>query len=141
VTDSLLVLKKLAIVREHILRVRRRRPEAVEAFVADIDMQDATAMSFVVAVQEAADIAFHVVADEGWGLAGSYRDAFDALARHGVVTAAHANELADCAKVRNRVVHGYTTVDAERFWVELPAGIDALERYIHAIARHVGDPT
>lgn len=136
-TEPLLILKKLAILREHVGRVRRRRPDTVEAFTSEVDVQDAAALSFVVAVQEASDIAMHIVADEGWGLPGSYKEAFETLANHGVITVPHAKQLADCARVRNRIVHGYTSVDAERLWVELPSGLDALEQYVEAIAKLV----
>jgi uncharacterized protein YutE (UPF0331/DUF86 family) len=138
-TEPLLVLKKLAVLREHVARVRRRRPETVEAFVSDVDIQDAAALSFVVSVQEASDIALHIAADEGWGLPGSYKDAFEILAQHGVITVPHGKQLADCARVRNRIVHGYTSVDAERLWTEFPIGLDALDRFVEAIAKLVGD--
>lgn len=134
-TDRLIVLKKLAMLREHAGRVRRRRPASCEVFEADIDIQDAVALSFLVAVQEANDIAMHLAADEGWGLPGSYAEAFELLARNHVVTAEHARELAAVASVRNRIAHGYASVDPGRFWAELPAGLDALDRYVEAIAR------
>lgn len=52
-TDRLLVLKKLAMLREHVGRVRRRRPATREAFESNVDVQDAVALSFLAAVQEA----------------------------------------------------------------------------------------
>jgi len=135
VTDALIVLKKLAMLREHAARVRRRRPPTREAFESDVDVQDALALSFLVAVQEANDIAMHVAADEGWGVPSSYAEAFEILANHGVITAEHARELAGVAAVRNRIAHGYASVDPGRIWNELPAGLDALDRYVEAIAR------
>lgn len=66
-TDRLILLKKLAMLREHAGRVRRRRSPSQEAFEADVDVQDALALSFLVAVQEANDVAMHIAADEGWG--------------------------------------------------------------------------
>jgi uncharacterized protein YutE (UPF0331/DUF86 family) len=140
VTDALIILKKLAMLREHAARVRRRRPEARETFEGDVDVQDALALSFLVAVQEANDIAMHISADEGWGVPGSYAEAFELLARNAVITAEHARELAAVAAVRNRIAHGYASVDPGRLWTELPPGLDALDRYVEAIARFVGDP-
>ena len=136
-TDKFLVLKKLAILREHLGRVRRRRPDSLDAFEADVDVQDALAMSLVVAVQEACEVALHLAADEGWGLPGSYAEAFELLARNGVLTAAHAGGLVGTASVRNRLVHGYATVDPKRLWNDVSAGVDALERYVEAIATFV----
>lgn len=125
--------------REHVARVRRRRPATREAFESNVDVQDAIALSFLVAAQEANDIALHLAADEGWGLPTSYAEAFDLLARNHVLTPEHARELAAVASVRNRIAHGYASIDPGRLWAELPAGLDALDRYVEAIARLAGD--
>jgi uncharacterized protein YutE (UPF0331/DUF86 family) len=92
-------------------------------------------MSLLVAIQEAIDIAFHIVSDEGWGLPSSYADGFEILARHGVIDDALADALSRTVAVRNRIAHGYGTIDLDRIWTELPAGLDALDRYAGAIAR------
>ncbi|MBL0219890.1 MAG: DUF86 domain-containing protein [Myxococcales bacterium] len=139
-TDHLIILKKLAMLREHAGRVRRRRPPARETFETDVDIQDALALSFLVAVQEANDIAMHIAADEGWGVPGSYAEAFELLANNSVLTREHARQLGGIASVRNRIAHGYASIDPGRLWDELPAGLEALERYVDAIARLVGDP-
>ena len=38
------------------------------------------------------------------------------------------------ALARNRLAHGYATVDVERIWNEVPAGAAALETFTDAIA-------
>lgn len=134
-TDTTLVLQKLAILRDHVGRVRRRRPETVESLRRDVDLQDAVAMSLLVAIQEAIDIAFHVVADEGWGVPASYAESFELLARHDVIDDGLAPQLIAASGLRNRRAHGYASVDVERVWAEIPAGMAALEQYVTAIAR------
>jgi uncharacterized protein YutE (UPF0331/DUF86 family) len=138
-TDRLVVLKKLAMLREHVSRVRRRRPTTREAFESNVDVQDAIALSFLVAAQESSDIALHLAADEGWGLPTSYADAFDLLGRNRVLTPEHARELAAVASVRSRIAHGYASIDPGRLWDELPAGLDALDTYVEVIARLAGE--
>jgi len=139
VTDVLIILKKLAMLREHMARIRRRRPSTREAFEADVDIQDALALSFLVAVQEANDIAMHMTADEAWGLAGSYAEAFKLLANNGVISLEHARQLASVAAVRNRIARDYASLDPGQLWSELPTGLDALERFVEAIARITDD--
>ncbi|MGH7354339.1 MAG: type VII toxin-antitoxin system HepT family RNase toxin [Candidatus Rokuibacteriota bacterium] len=121
--------------REHVDRARRRRPESVDVFRHDVDLQDALAMSLLVAVQEAIDVGFHIVADEGWGVPSSYAEGFEILARRGLLDEGLADDLARAVAVRHRIAHGYATLDAERFWSEVPAGLDALDRFAAAIAR------
>ena len=92
-------------------------------------------MSLLVAVREAIDVAFHIAADEGWGVPSSYAEGFEILAGRGVIDPALADELARVVAVRHRLAHGYATVDVDRLWTQLPAGLDALERFTAAIAR------
>lgn len=139
-TDNLLVLRKLTILREHVARVRRRRPDDIESFRTDVDLQDAMAMSLLVAIQEALDIAMHLCADEGWGIPGSYAESFDILAAHAVIEPALAADLGRITAVRNRIAHGYVSIDAARLYAEVPAGLASLDRFAAAIARHVGPP-
>jgi uncharacterized protein YutE (UPF0331/DUF86 family) len=137
-TDRALVLAKLAALRDHVDRMERRHGPSLEAFQNDIDRQDALALSLMVALQEAADIALHMASDEGWELASSYTASFDVLARHAVITPELAQRMAGVATLRNRVAHGYGTVDFARIWRETPDGITALREYAAAIARVLG---
>jgi uncharacterized protein with HEPN domain len=43
--------------------------------------------------------------------------------------------------VRHRIAHGYATLDVERIWAELPAGLDVLDAYARAIARFLPPAT
>jgi uncharacterized protein YutE (UPF0331/DUF86 family) len=38
------------------------------------------------------------------------------------------------AALRNRLAHGYASVDIDRVYNELPAGVDALERFAARVA-------
>jgi uncharacterized protein YutE (UPF0331/DUF86 family)/predicted nucleotidyltransferase len=140
VTDPVLVVRKLAALEEHCARARRRRPESLEALRANVDLQDALAMSLFVAIQEAVDIAFHIVADEGWGVPGSYAEGFATLSDRGVIDRALAGDLARVVGVRHRIAHGYASIDLDRLWAELPAGLDALRRYASAVAAFLPRP-
>jgi uncharacterized protein YutE (UPF0331/DUF86 family) len=140
-TESALVLKKLGLVRDHVLRLRERRRPTLEEFARSRDLQDATGMSFIAAMQEAIDIALHLVAQQALGMPGAYAEAFSLLARNGILDPTLGEQLGDLVRVRNRIVHGYASVDFERFWRELPAGIAALEEYCAAIATWLGRST
>jgi uncharacterized protein YutE (UPF0331/DUF86 family) len=133
VTNVALVARKLAVLEEHLRRLRERRPADVGTFKADSLLQDGVAMSVLVLVQEATDIAFHIATDEGWELAPTYREAFAVLARHGVISDALATSLGGSAQLRNRMAHGYASLDAERLWSELPAGVAAFGEFAAAV--------
>jgi uncharacterized protein YutE (UPF0331/DUF86 family) len=140
-TDATLVTRKLALLREHLARLRRRRPASLEELRGDDDRIDAIAMSVLVVVQEATDVAFHIASDEGWGIPATYRDGFELLAKKGVILHALAAELAGAARLRNRIAHGYASLDVETLWRDLPLGVASFEAYATAIAAYVAAPT
>src|SRR4051794_1374505 len=76
-TDTLLVLRKLGLLREAVERLRAWRPESADELRATPMLRDAIALNVLVVVSEAIDIAFHVATDEGWGVPGSYREGFE----------------------------------------------------------------
>jgi uncharacterized protein YutE (UPF0331/DUF86 family)/predicted nucleotidyltransferase len=137
VTDTAVVVQKLTSLNEHLMRARRRRPATAAALRADVGLQDALALSVLVAIEEAVDLAFHTVADEGWGVPSSYAEGFEMLSRHGVIDAALAQDMVAASGLRNRIAHGYASLDVDRLWREMPAGLAALERYARAIARFI----
>ena len=102
-TDAEVVIRKLAVMREHVVRARRRRPASADALAADLDLQDALCMSLLVAIQEAIDIAFHISADEGWGVPSSNTEAFEILSRNGALSAQLAEAMGKAAALRNRI--------------------------------------
>jgi uncharacterized protein YutE (UPF0331/DUF86 family) len=136
-TNAELVARKLVVLEEHLRRLRERRPADLATLRADALLQDGIAMSLMVALQEAMDIALHIASDEGWELATTYRDAFLVLARHNVVPEELARSLGEIAQLRNRIAHGYATVDVERVWTELPGGIASFDSYARAIAKRI----
>jgi uncharacterized protein YutE (UPF0331/DUF86 family) len=139
-TDAALVLRKLTTLNDHVSRLDRRRPDSLEAFRSDLDRQDALALSLVVGLQEAADIALHIAADEGWGIASSFAESFALIARHDVITNELADRLTSVAALRNRIAHGYGTVDFERLWREAPLGVSALREFAAAVAAFLERP-
>lgn len=137
-TDRSVVLQKIAILRDHVERVRRRRPEAATRLRENLDLQDAIALSLLVAIQEAVDIAFHIVADEGWGVPASYADGFIALSTRGILDIDLARRMAQASGLRNRIAHGYAGVDVDTLWGEIPLGLATLDEFAAAIARYLG---
>jgi uncharacterized protein YutE (UPF0331/DUF86 family) len=48
--------------------------------------------------------------------------------------------VTEVARLRNRIAHGYVSVDHERIWRELPEGLQHLEAFVRAIADWLPDP-
>jgi uncharacterized protein YutE (UPF0331/DUF86 family) len=137
-TNRTLVLRKLALLRDHLALARARRPSEPEVLRRDALLRDGLALSVLVAVQEAVDVAFHIATDEGWGVPASYAESFDLLAKHGVLDSDVTRAMTAASGLRNRIAHAYASVDVDRFWRELPSGLDALDRFAEAVARFAG---
>ena len=133
-TNVELVARKLSLIDEHLRRLRERRPESLAAFEKDLLLQDAVALSILVVVQECIDVALHIASDEGWQLAATYREAFTVLAQHDVLDTELAHTLGTAAQLRNRIAHGYASVDLERLWRELPIGMEAFADFSSKVA-------
>ena len=133
-TDPILISRKMGLMKQFIGRARRRLPKDVSELHQSDDLQDALSMSILVALQEAIDIAFHVLADKGWGLPDAYGESFILLAERGVLRADLAARLSAAVGLRNRLAHGYASVDVDRLWRETPAGLDDLDAFAGAVA-------
>lgn len=140
-TDAELVVRKLAFLREHLTRMRDRRTDDIESLRRDAVLRDALALSVLVVVQEAIDIAFHICSDEGWGVPATYREAFELLAQHDVIDGTLAASLAGATHLRNRIAQGYASIDVDRLWSDVPTGVAAFESFAAAIARHAARAT
>ena len=66
------------------------------------------------AAQCCIDLALGLIAQRGLGVPQSYREAFDTLARAGLIDAKLAEELSRWAGLRNVLVHIYTALDLDR---------------------------
>jgi uncharacterized protein YutE (UPF0331/DUF86 family) len=105
--DRDLVVSKLAELAEHVARVRTRRPATVDDLRRDRDALDLVAFNLMLAVQACADVASHVIADEGWPPATSLGAAFERLRDHGVIRATVCDALVRAVGLRNVIAHGY----------------------------------
>ena len=85
-----------------------------------------------VATQCAIDLALELIARRGLGVPQTYRDAFLALARAGILDRGLAGDLQGWTGLRNVPVHMYTALDLDR--VHRALGETASLRAFHALA-------
>ncbi len=85
--DPDLVASKLSELADHLARVRARRKATADELGRDRDALDLVAFNLMLAVPTCADIASHLIADEGWVAAASLGAAFERLRDRGVISA------------------------------------------------------
>jgi uncharacterized protein YutE (UPF0331/DUF86 family) len=132
--DPDLVASKLSDLTDHLERVRSRRKATAEELGGDRDALDLVAFNLMLAVQTCADIASHLIADEGWAAAASLGIAFERLRDQGVISSPVCTALARAVGLRNVVAHGYAGVRPEMIHVAATAGLADLEAFSREVA-------
>lgn len=132
--DRGLVTGKLAELAEHAERVRARRRATAAELARDRDALDLVAFNLMLAVQACADIASHLISDEGWPPAATVGAAFERLRERGVIAGPVAEALARAVGLRNVIAHGYAGVRPEMVHAAATNGLDDLAAFARDVA-------
>lgn len=99
----------------NIQRCLRRIKEATDLnpdSLDEIDKQDIFVLNLQRAVEAAIDIAAHIVASEGLGLASTIKDNFKFLSEAGIIDENLFKKMQAMVGFRNIAVHDYQAIDA-----------------------------
>ncbi len=132
-----LVAAKLADLQDRVDRVRAHRQRDASALRSDRDALDLVSFNLMLAVQTCADIASHLIADEGWPAAKNLAQSFARLRDNGVLDAPTADALSRAVGLRNVVAHGYAGVDASMVHEASTRGLEDLDRFARQVAAWV----
>lgn len=129
-----LVAAKLTELAQRIARVHAKLPENIGQLQSDTDALDIVSFNLMLAVQLCADIASHIVSDEGFVPARSLAEGFGRLAENAVLTREVAEQLKRAVGLRNVVAHGYGGVDAAAVFRAGQSGLDDLREFSRQIS-------
>lgn len=107
-----------------------------DSFMTDELVRTAAERFLQVAIQAAADVANHILAEDSDLTPDDYGAAFVALAKLGVIDQELAERLRAAAGLRNVLVHLYLDVDPDRVW-EAIESLDDLEAFAAAVERYL----
>ena len=122
--DAVLIGKAAALER----CVARAREELAASanFSADLTRQDAAILNVERACETAIDIAFRLARTKGLGQPTANRDAFDLLARAGIIDAALGDKLKRMVGFRNLATHRYQELNIAVVEAVIRTGLDDL---------------
>jgi len=109
-----------------------------EEFLADVKSRDLASFYIFLTIQECIDLAAHWVADAGWGSPDDAASLFDVLADRDVIDQDLATSLRGAVGLRNRIAHGYASVDHARMQIEFREGAAALRRFLARAVSEAG---
>jgi uncharacterized protein YutE (UPF0331/DUF86 family) len=104
--------------------------QSTEEFLSDVKSRDLASFYIFLTIQECIDLAAHWVADAGWSTPDDAASLFDVLADRGVIDHDLATSLRGTVGLRNRIAHGYASVDHARVQSEFRAGALALRQFL-----------
>ncbi len=125
-----LLLRKAAQIRERLARLRSALPARPEDVLADERLEAYLSFHLFLLIQDAVDLAAHLVALRGLAVPASQREVFESLHGAGLLSADTAQAMAQMASLRNRIAHAYGDLDPVRVVRELPAGLGHIERLL-----------
>jgi uncharacterized protein YutE (UPF0331/DUF86 family) len=131
--DKDLLSSKLTELADRRARVQTHRPESAAALLADRDALDIVSFNLMLCVQICADIASHLIADEGWAAASSLAQGFTRLEEHDVLSGKTAEALRNAVGFRNVVAHGYSRLDAEMAYHAATTGLTDLDSFAREV--------
>ena len=136
-----LVAHKSSRVSTRLARVRSGIALGSEVFRSRIDLIEQVAFNMFLAIQESADIASHIVTDEGWGAPATVAEVFEFLQKHGVISDETAGAMGRGTRLRNLIAHAYGDLDAGKLFDAAAAGVGQIEGFLVQVGTWVAART
>jgi uncharacterized protein YutE (UPF0331/DUF86 family) len=135
-----LLIRKLVQVRNRTAAVREALPADAEDVLKDARLEAFLSFNLFLAIQDAIDLATHLLAARGLGVPATQREVFTTLATAGLLSPETAAHMGQLASLRNRIAHAYGDVDPVRIVREAPAGLAVLDELIEELATLLPEP-
>jgi uncharacterized protein YutE (UPF0331/DUF86 family) len=129
-----ILLRKLLACRDRIGRVRAALPAEPREILTDERLEAFISFNLFLLVQDAVDLAAHLIAEQGLGVPDSHRGAFEILAAKGLLSHEVAEGMGAMSSLRNRIAHAYGDLDPVRMVREAPAGLEIVACFIDELS-------
>jgi uncharacterized protein YutE (UPF0331/DUF86 family) len=103
-----------------------------------VKSRDLATFYLFLAIQECIDLAAHWVSDAGWDVPEDAGATFDLLAERNAMDQDLTMALRGAVGLRNRIAHGYASVDHARVKEEYRGGVEALRRFLSLVTFEAG---
>ena len=135
-TDSPVVRRHLAALREALANLRRHAGSTPAMLRADMDLRWTVEPGLQLCAQNAIDIATHLATAAGLD-APDYASALDRLTRMNVLPGAFGARFRQIAGFRNVLVHDYIEVDLDVVARVLGENLDDFDEFARLVERHL----
>ncbi len=127
--DHLLVERVLNDLKAFNAELRAVQDISYDEFRKNIQLRRFIERTLHIAVEAIIDIAQHIIADEGWREAETYRDTFTVLNENRIISDELLSKLHNMAAFRNLLVHYYEKIDDAIVFGILKKNLDDFEEF------------
>ncbi|NOY65453.1 MAG: DUF86 domain-containing protein [Nitrospirae bacterium] len=128
------ILAKVGNIQRCLRRIHETTDDKPET-LDDIDKQDIFVLNLQRAIEATIDIATHIIASEGLGLASSIKENFRILRDAGVIDDELMKKMQSMIGFRNIAVHDYTSIDVDILKSILRNNLKDIEEFYTTILR------
>ena len=130
-TDPDLIAKKLAEIETYVRELRTL--VSVAKIKTEVKEERFAAHTLQLAIQNALDVASHIVSDERLGEPQTNQELFALLERNGWLAAPLARDLRSMAGFRNILVHAYFGLDWKVVWLAASRQVPVLHAQVESV--------
>jgi len=138
--DKALLLRKLADLERYLREIDEYSGVSAEQYRADWKTQRIIERTLQLMVETCADVANHIISDEGLAVPTTYANTFEILHRAGLISGELMRTMVQMAKFRNILVHQYTNIDAAVVADILRAHLGDFARFRDEVVEYLKGP-
>jgi uncharacterized protein YutE (UPF0331/DUF86 family) len=135
VVDQLKLSSRLSALESYLAELRSFRAYPREQFVEEPALHHLAERYLHLACEAVLDISQHVIADQGYTQATSYRNAVEVLQGEGMIDRDLSKRLKRWMGFRNVLVHLYLEIDHGRVYDAIQEDLGDLEGFVAVMAR------
>lgn len=132
--DQQKLSSRLSALESYLTELRSFRAYSRERFVAEPALHHLAERYLHLACESVLDIAHHVIADQGYPQAASYRDSIEVLEGEGLIDGNLSERLKRWMGFRNVLVHLYLELDHGRVFDAIQEDLGDLEEFAGSMA-------
>lgn len=137
--DTLILQEKLEALRHCVRRIEEKRADSADGLGKDIDRQDIVTVNLTRAVQLCVDMAVHFIADSEQTAPQTMGEAFEGIAKLGLISEALSLRMKAAVGFRNIAIHQYQAIDWNIVHAITWQGLEDFRNFACAMAAVVDD--
>lgn len=107
-----IIESKISCIANCVARIETRK-NAVGHLDTDLDAQDIIQHNVARAIQCCLDIGYHIIAEKRWGIAKTYSEVYEILARNGAISSDILQTMKNMVVLRNIAIHDYQNLSLD----------------------------